>query len=75
MALSQADLAAAYKVGLHYGTLNGAGAVIECHQFFGSAVKANPTNGKGSVAIIAADGTFTVRDSTIAGTHDFGVPR
>lgn len=74
MALSQADLATAYKAGLHYGTINGAGVITELHQFFGSAVQAAGV-ANASVAILASDGTYTTRANTLVGTHDFGVPR
>ena len=73
MAMSQTDLAQAYKCGLKFGSLQSNNVVInEVHADIGSAIKANPL-GSTNIATINPDGSFQALALTSANhAYDFG---
>lgn len=71
MALSTADLQAAYLRGDRYVTVNAGGVVIETHQFFASADKAGG-HPNSTVSSLASTGVLTPIANTISHRRDYG---
>lgn len=74
MALSASDLAAAYKVGARFATVDASGKATETHQDYGAAVKAggHPTSSVSSISSIGALGAIPNSDPH---RHNYGKAR
>jgi len=74
MALSTADLQAAYLRGSRFVTVNAAGVVTEAHPDYAAALKAggHPSS---SVSKLASNGTLTANAQNDAHRHNYGKAR
>jgi hypothetical protein len=74
MALSTADLQAAYLRGDRFVTVNAVGVATETHQDYSAATKAGG-HPSASVSALASTGVLTGIANTIADKHDYGKKR